>query len=365
VTCPKCGFVSYPGLSQCKKCGYRFVSAGATAAPSLPSSPPPKPDPEERRSPPEPAQAAAPGNVPPQVPPPESEPERADLPEIPAEPVTEIPGLAAPWREELAGRLEDHRRRRSRLQGQFDPTGTLDLAFGEPGGQISADPLDADLAHRPHAHEDVELPFSTSPEDMPVLDSVPLVKPVENIRVLTSAAVEAGEAPLAMPEPEAERVEIILESSPAPAPGANPRRVQAGARVAPLGRRFVAGLADALILLLGGALFSLIFWVVGGHMSRNALNLAVAGAISVLFILAYFGIFTALSSSTPGLLCMKLEVLSLEGGAPSPQESFWRAFGYLVSMASLMLGFVWAAVDGDHLTWHDHMSGTFITTIGS
>ena len=33
MKCPKCGFVSYPGLAQCKKCGYSFV-----LAPRKPSS---------------------------------------------------------------------------------------------------------------------------------------------------------------------------------------------------------------------------------------------------------------------------------------------------------------------------------------
>jgi hypothetical protein len=43
------------------------------------------------------------------------------------------------------------------------------------------------------------------------------------------------------------------------------------------------------------------------------------------------------------------------------RESFWRAFGVLVSLSALMLGFVWACVDSDSLTWHDRMSGTVIT----
>ncbi|MGD1104323.1 MAG: hypothetical protein ABSA59_19915, partial [Terriglobia bacterium] len=45
---------------------------------------------------------------------------------------------------------------------------------------------------------------------------------------------------------------------------------------------------------------------------------------------------------------------------PTVRESFWRAFGVLVSLSALMLGFVWACVDSDGLTWHDRMSGTVI-----
>jgi uncharacterized RDD family membrane protein YckC len=271
---------------------------------------------------------------------------------------------ATPWREELAGRLQDHLKRRSHLQGNFDRSGTLDLAFGEPLNENPAGVVDAQLNDLPGTSNDnFRAALAGSGESLPVLDSVPLEKPVEDVRVLTSAAVEAGEAHLGREESDSGPVEIVLES-PSPSSSASSlRRITGSIKVAPLGLRFTAGVVDGVVLLSGAGLFALIFWVVGGHVSLDALNLAVLGSISTLFFLAYFGIFIALSSSTPGLLWMNLEIRSLDGGTPSPQESFWRAFGYLVSAASLMLGFIWAAVDGDHLTWHDHMSGTFITAI--
>jgi len=56
-------------------------------------------------------------------------------------------------------------------------------------------------------------------------------------------------------------------------------------------------------------------------------------------------------------------VRSQTGGLPSPQQAFWRAFGYLVSISALMLGFIWALVDSDGLTWHDRMSETYLTEV--
>lgn len=283
-----------------------------------------------------------------------------------SEPAVEPAAPSAPWRDEIAERLEDHRRRRSRLQANAGASRTLDLAFGEPAVGEAAEVPDAELVESSGEPDPLDFHLSGPRAGAPALDSVPLEKPVEDIRVLTSAAVEAGEAPLARPELESEPVEIILESSPLTsllAPSA--RRAPESKHVAPVGRRFVAGLVDTGILLLGGVLFSFIFWIVGGHASPNPLNFAVFGTLATLFVLAYFGLFTALSSSTPGLLSMSLEIRSLDGGPPSPQESFWRAFGYLISLASLLLGFVWSLVDGDHLTWHDHMSGTFITRMES
>jgi uncharacterized RDD family membrane protein YckC len=274
------------------------------------------------------------------------------------------PGLPAPlWRDELAGKLEDHRRKRSRLRGNFDPSTSLDLEFAESGSEPTAEGVDAELYTPAQGESFLDSPLVHSQEEVPVVDSVPLEKPVEGMRVLTSAAVEAGESQLAEDDAFAQPVEIILESPPVSGSRSSPRLTPGGLRVAPLGKRFLAGLVDALILLAGGGLFALIFWIVGGHFTLNALNLSVFGAIATLFVLAYFGMFSALSSSTPGLLMMDLELRSLAGGQPTPAESFWRAFGYLVSGASLLLGFAWALVDSDHLTWHDHMSGTYITLI--
>jgi uncharacterized RDD family membrane protein YckC len=127
-----------------------------------------------------------------------------------------------------------------------------------------------------------------------------------------------------------------------------------------MGRRFLAGLADALVLLVGASLFALIFWRAGGHLRLEPLNLGVLAFIAGFFILVYFGLFTALTSSTPGLLWMECEIRNLEGAHPNSHESFLRAFGYLVSIAALLLGFLWALLDSEGLTWHDRMSGTFI-----
>jgi uncharacterized RDD family membrane protein YckC len=51
----------------------------------------------------------------------------------------------------------------------------------------------------------------------------------------------------------------------------------------------------------------------------------------------------------------------MEGWPPDRRESLLRAFGYLVSLSAFLLGFFWALVDGESLTWHDRISGTFLT----
>jgi hypothetical protein len=40
-----------------------------------------------------------------------------------------------------------------------------------------------------------------------------------------------------------------------------------------------------------------------------------------------------------------------------------RALGYLISIVPFMLGFVWALIDPEHLTWTDKVSGTYIKKV--
>jgi uncharacterized RDD family membrane protein YckC len=127
----------------------------------------------------------------------------------------------------------------------------------------------------------------------------------------------------------------------------------------------MAGLTDALILIIGAALFGGIFWYsmtrFCDHNSLVPFNIAILCLVAIIVTFGYFAIFTAITSATPGLLWMGCEIRNLRGEHPTLSESLWRAFGILVSLSALMLGFVWAYVDSESLTWHDRMSGTIIT----
>ncbi len=119
------------------------------------------------------------------------------------------------------------------------------------------------------------------------------------------------------------------------------------------------------VLMIGAGALGLLSFVPQAARGGLSLPIAVLVFIAVFGLLAYFGLFTALTASTPGLLLMGLEVRNFDGALPTPGESMSRAFGYLVSIAALMLGFFWAVVDSEGLTWHDRISGTFITDRGS
>ncbi len=56
-----------------------------------------------------------------------------------------------------------------------------------------------------------------------------------------------------------------------------------------------------------------------------------------------------------------LSILNLDGELPRASQRRSRAFGTLLSLAALGIGFVWAAADEQGLTWHDRISKTFIS----
>jgi len=387
VKCPNCGSISFPGVKQCKKCGHRFAPAapdetapgrvqasGASAAeeiplaPALPATLPEFPEIDELR----PARINSAEDfldsvpIEPQHSRPESEPHRDPTP---------APRPQQTWRSELTARVNDFRRRRARARRKADPNRILKLDFDDAstGRQKSAS---AELMEVPKAAGI----FEPTPEDVDVSrDSVPTLDP-DARKAPQDWSRRGGERVDDEDRPAARRRETReteLRSYPTPTVEAGPLEIPLGVpqsvsdadaeelvsqtlTLAPRSGRCVAGLLDALILLLGYAMFALAFWRVGGHVSLQPGFLALTGSIFVLLLVAYFAVNVAWASSTPGLLARGFEIRRMDSGRPTVADALLRAFGTLVSLAALGLGFMWCLVDSDTLTWHDRMSRTVI-----
>lgn len=372
MKCPKCGFVSYAGLEQCKKCGFPFrkaapkgsssaVTSSIPAGVPLVSRPLPEPPPKPEVSPP-PVEPKLPPLPP--TPPPEAAPVLVTTPqeEVAAD---RSAGDRQPqdWREELSERVQTYRKRRGRLQPDADPPGNLELDFeglDKPEEKYS---IDGALGGREDRDSSFDLEIGEPPgalgKDGPSNDIVSLEVPGDEKMQFDAAPPEVEEMSLGEPVAKELPMEIMVGSPTGPA--SEEEEQAEGIFLAPIGRRFGAGLMDALVLMLGAAIFGIIFWRCCGRLSLVALNIAVLGTVALILIFAYFALFTAIAAATPGLLWMGCEIRNMRGDHPTMRESFWRAFGVLVSLSALMLGFVWAWVDTDGLTWHDRMSGTAIT----
>jgi len=269
--------------------------------------------------------------------------------DAPLAPTEEVPAAVVPsapaegnlareldWRREVSHRLQAYRARRCRLHPN-DSQAPLPFS-------------DATTAAGPEQeYEPVDFFRSAGAADLPEA-------PPSERETLT--AVERMEIAVTQPR------RLLTEAEDHPS-GPWPRGAAASAApllpVASLGERRRAGLLDAGFLLLAYGVFLTLFGSLGGHFAFGKFDAAVYAATLALFYVQYFALFTVFGGSTPGMLIRGLRVVSFDGGPPTPRQLLWRSFGYLVSGGTVLLGFLWALWDEDHLTWQDRISQTYLT----
>jgi uncharacterized RDD family membrane protein YckC len=132
------------------------------------------------------------------------------------------------------------------------------------------------------------------------------------------------------------------------------------APVALPGHRLLAAAVDISMVLIGLGLFLLIFFL-GGDLviSRQTAPFLIAvGAVIALFYrsLWYFG-----NGDSPGMRFAGLRLVDFDGRRPDREQRGMRQVAALLSLLAAGLGLVWALVDEENLTWHDHISKTFPT----
>ena len=326
VKCPSCGFVSFPDIPQCKKCGFRFV-AKPDQRPSATDHPlesdsrvPPfedkaRPSPPRTRLSPKPAESLAP------------------------------PAIAMPRSSETAG---------SSTQSS--------LEFERQTNEDSLLDASLDSGDAPGPGKVLDLTFGQQAETA-AIGSMPLGK-------LEQSAEPGGDV-AKVPEPRSSRAREdqdrtrrpIYKSQLITAWDSVPRDYRSELQSAPLRLRFRAGVLDVIALLAAAALFVVIFWIAGGHFTTAPLGLAVGALLVALLVGVYFGLFTSIPAATPGQSSMGLAVRNFDDGPPTQSQAWLRAFGYLVSIASFFLGFFWSLMDGDGLTWHDRISETYLASV--
>ena len=161
-------------------------------------------------------------------------------------------------------------------------------------------------------------------------------------------AIECIEMPL---------VQTTLDFNPAE----TEEEIPVAHRVAPLAPRFRAGLCDAALILGAAAVFFALFAALGGSLTLARRDLLIYGIATFALTCLYLGLFTYFGGSTPGMRRYELIPVRFDGQSLTPADARLRAFGYVVSTGSLLLGFFWAVADEDQLTWHDRISRTLLT----
>jgi uncharacterized RDD family membrane protein YckC len=131
--------------------------------------------------------------------------------------------------------------------------------------------------------------------------------------------------------------------------------------VAPLQLRAMAAMFDLGVVLSLLACFFITVRVCLGFIPMAPVFMACYTAGGVLIAAAYKLLFCMFGQVTLGLQGAHLEVVSFDGHRPTSSQRFMRMTSGWVSLASAGMGVLWALADQERLSWHDHISQTFLT----
>lgn len=125
--------------------------------------------------------------------------------------------------------------------------------------------------------------------------------------------------------------------------------------------RLIAAAVDASAVLLALGLFLGIFYLGGGHMVLSKQTLPFLAGVALVIGIFYRFLWVHANCDTPGMRSAGLRLVDFDGREPSREQRGLRQVAGLLSVLSAGLGLVWALVDEENLTWHDHISKTFPT----
>jgi uncharacterized RDD family membrane protein YckC len=145
-------------------------------------------------------------------------------------------------------------------------------------------------------------------------------------------------------------------------------RVQPGetidcdAPVAAPTHRLVAAAVDGSLILVGVGVFLAIFFLSGGQVALDRQALSFVIGVTAVIALFYRALWCLANGDSPGMRFAGLRLVDFDGRRPDREQRGIRQVASLLSLLSAGLGLVWALVDEENLTWHDHISKTFPTT---
>jgi uncharacterized RDD family membrane protein YckC len=86
----------------------------------------------------------------------------------------------------------------------------------------------------------------------------------------------------------------------------------------------------------------------------------VAAVSGVVLVVIYQALFFWFSTATPGMRCVRIAFCTFEDGNPTRRAVRRRILATLLSALPLGMGYAWAALDEQRLTWHDRMSRMYL-----
>ena len=106
--------------------------------------------------------------------------------------------------------------------------------------------------------------------------------------------------------------------------------------VASMLHRGVAAALDGSIVLIGYALFLVVFRLLGGEFDLNQTNLMLFGAVLPLLTFAYGLLWAIAGRETPGMVWTHLHLTTFEGFEPERQQFLTRFVGSCLSLSTVL-----------------------------
>jgi uncharacterized RDD family membrane protein YckC len=125
--------------------------------------------------------------------------------------------------------------------------------------------------------------------------------------------------------------------------------------------RMIAAAFDASMVLIAVGLFLGVFFLSGGMLLLSKQNAPFLISVGALLGLFYRFLWVIANGETPGMRFAGLRLVNFDGRSPDRDQRAFRQVSSMLSFLSAGLGLVWALVDEENLTWHDHISKTFPT----
>jgi uncharacterized RDD family membrane protein YckC len=318
--------------------------------------------------------------------------------------LSEVEENSSAWRDELTAKLSNYRARRKARPPRYP---SLRLRFeSEAPGSVSARSEPAPVAafetvsHQALAFDAFMIDGMTQPPTGVDAESESLLQTGSSAEALPSHAPDSPKSIYGARIIEFPRSAEFVRSAAAPVPAGNelagpvmapPRILEAPELVppppalggitieaaepkdvhrrpgidiplqaAPLTRRMAAAAIDGLIILLGAALFGMIFWNATAIRPPLSQLLSLVVAVPCFLWGAYQYLLLVYAATTPGLRLAGLELAQFDGTPASRRLRRWRVLASYLAAVSLGMGYVWVFLDEDALCWHDRITHTYL-----
>jgi uncharacterized RDD family membrane protein YckC len=201
------------------------------------------------------------------------------------------------------------------------------------------------------------------------------------LRIFEVDTAQISTEPVSQEAQAAQWTSIFLDA-PQPAPAAAPEPLPAPTTAvgppgaASMARRATSAAINGCVIGLAVAAFAAAAMVTSGNVEtlralsmgtvlgllRTADGRSLLGdgtIIAIILCFTYQALFFTFSTATPGMRCTRIGLCTFDDNNPTRRRMRRRILAVLLSAIPFGLGFIWAALDEERLSWHDRVSGTY------